>query len=55
MGLKKRLICIIAVCIMMIIPALLLAQESKMQTETQENANIPYEEFTLDNGLRVFC
>ena len=54
MSIKRVLIYCVAVWLMLFIPVTALAEESKMQTESQENGNIPYEEFTLDNGLRVF-
>ena len=41
-----------AICLAMGSPA--AAEEVNMAQQTQENVKIPFEQFTLDNGLRVF-
>ena len=51
---KKYIIQSAAALALLCAPAVTSAQEVQMPIQNQENVKIPFEEFTLDNGLRVF-
>ena len=54
MRLRKHLIsCAAAICLLFGAQSS-FAQEEQMPAQVQENVKIPFEEFTLENGLRVF-